>query len=472
MKAIPDCPNNTHDLARVRSNALTFVSSQGGMHATAMAAIVSAYVVLILFGAFGNALVCYVVARQPAMRQPLNVLIANLALSDLILCVITQTFNVIKFSRLQWHFGNVMCKLVPLLAGANVFVSTMTISAIALNRFVMIVYPMRGRLATVRVAYVTIGAVWLVSLALASPLSTLTNVVAFEPCRGMILFEVCVETNVMRGVRLTYSVASALFQYLIPMAIIVATNSVICWKLGRRMRTRSTANCSRQSPASGGTLLTQASSFAPVDATARAAAEQYRQRKTGILLFAVAGAFAACWLPLNVFNVLADMNETLMLNVLSKSKLVFPVCHLLVLLSACINPVLYGWLNTNFRHEFSAMLCRFRQHEGRGQGYSSKTHYSQGQVYRKSQMLCHDSQNPKHSRPNQNQTTMGEGQSLGCLTGTDGEVTNTVASPANKSQHLSPLLNGRSAVTCSQRIATIGGDMTASDYQTERGTNV
>ena len=34
-----------------------------------------------------------------------------------------------------------------------------------------------------------------------------------------------------------------------------------------------------------------------------------------------------------------------------------PVCHLLVLGSACFNPLLYGWLNDNFRREFIKALC-------------------------------------------------------------------------------------------------------------------
>jgi len=34
-----------------------------------------------------------------------------------------------------------------------------------------------------------------------------------------------------------------------------------------------------------------------------------------------------------------------------------PICHLLVLGSACFNPLLYGWLNDNFRREFIKALC-------------------------------------------------------------------------------------------------------------------
>lgn len=40
------------------------------------------------------------------------------------------------------------------------------------------------------------------------------------------------------------------------------------------------------------------------------------------------------------------------------SDVIFAVCHLVVLGSACANPVLYGWLNENFRREFVAVLCR------------------------------------------------------------------------------------------------------------------
>ena len=37
--------------------------------------------------------------------------------------------------------------------------------------------------------------------------------------------------------------------------------------------------------------------------------------------------------------------------------MVYPICHLLVLGSACCNPLLYGWLNDNFRREFIKALC-------------------------------------------------------------------------------------------------------------------
>jgi neuropeptide F receptor len=90
---------------------------------------------LIAFGAVGNSLVCYVVARNPAMRTPRNIFIINLAISDLTLCLFTQPFNLMKVLVPAWRLGTFMCKFVNMFCGVNVFVSTISITAIALDRF-------------------------------------------------------------------------------------------------------------------------------------------------------------------------------------------------------------------------------------------------------------------------------------------------------------------------------------------------
>ena len=60
--------------------------------------LIVAFAVLILFGACGNGLVIYVVAKNPNMRTPRNIFIINLAISDMTLCCFTQPFNLMKVS--------------------------------------------------------------------------------------------------------------------------------------------------------------------------------------------------------------------------------------------------------------------------------------------------------------------------------------------------------------------------------------
>ena len=99
------------------------------------AVVIATFALLIAFGATGNSLVCYVVARNPAMRTPRNIFIINLAISDLTLCLFTQPFNLMKVLVPEWKLGTFMCKFLPMFCGVNVFVSTISITAIALDRF-------------------------------------------------------------------------------------------------------------------------------------------------------------------------------------------------------------------------------------------------------------------------------------------------------------------------------------------------
>jgi len=79
-----------------------------------------------------------------------------------------------------------------------------------------------------------------------------------------------------------------------------------------------------------------------------------RKRRTNVLLSMIAVVFALSWLPLNFFNILTEFRTHYFkhLNI----NLIYVICHMMVLSSACLNPVLYGWLNENFRNEFMKVL--------------------------------------------------------------------------------------------------------------------
>lgn len=73
-----------------------------------------------------------------------------------------------------------------------------------------------------------------------------------------------------------------------------------------------------------------------------------------MLLGSIAAIFCISWLPLDIFNLVADVfhfqnTQDLMV--------VYAVCHMMGMSSACSNPVLYGCLNENFWKEFTDILC-------------------------------------------------------------------------------------------------------------------
>ena len=63
---------------------------------------------MIIVGATGNLLVILVVVRNRAMRTPRNVYIVNLAISDLMLCLITMPLTLVEILYMTWQVSKVL----------------------------------------------------------------------------------------------------------------------------------------------------------------------------------------------------------------------------------------------------------------------------------------------------------------------------------------------------------------------------
>ena len=103
----------------------------------AFASLLAAYGLLIILGAAGNSLVVLAVVRKPAMRTARNVFIINLAISDLLLCLVTMPLTLMELLTQYWPLGDTpfVCRLVGTLQATSIFVSTISITAIALDRY-------------------------------------------------------------------------------------------------------------------------------------------------------------------------------------------------------------------------------------------------------------------------------------------------------------------------------------------------
>jgi hypothetical protein len=119
-----------------------------------------------------------------------------------------------------------------------------------------------------------------------------------------------------------------IFQYAIPILIVTVAYMGILRKLKHRM--------------------VRATKSTQLDEKKRR--DKHRIRKTNILLFSVAIIFGISWLPLNILNIVVDMFQLEIEE--SKFRIYFAICHMIGMSSACSNPLLYGWLNENFRKEF------------------------------------------------------------------------------------------------------------------------
>lgn len=71
------------------------------------------------------------------MRTPRNMFIVNLAVADLLLCTVTMPLTLMQILTKYFPLGNnlFICKLIGILTATSTYVSTISITAIALDRY-------------------------------------------------------------------------------------------------------------------------------------------------------------------------------------------------------------------------------------------------------------------------------------------------------------------------------------------------
>lgn len=101
--------------------------------------IIPCYVLVVLVGVIGNYLLLYVICRTRKMHNVTNFFIGNLAFSDMLMCVTCVPFTLAyAFNPHGWVFGRSMCYLVFLIQPVTVYVSVFTLTAIAVDRWVIL----------------------------------------------------------------------------------------------------------------------------------------------------------------------------------------------------------------------------------------------------------------------------------------------------------------------------------------------
>jgi len=151
---------------------------------TELVLLCAAYLVVFCVSLFANSLVCHVVRRHRRLHSVTNVLIANLAVSDIFITVVNVPLNVARHVTPAgggggggggWPLGHATCALANLALTAFVYVSTLTMTAIAVDRYVVILHPLQPRMS-LAVALGVVVATWIIAVLLSLPFAVFAQV--------------------------------------------------------------------------------------------------------------------------------------------------------------------------------------------------------------------------------------------------------------------------------------------------------
>ncbi|XP_035274887.1 neuropeptide Y receptor type 5-like [Anguilla anguilla] len=418
--------------------------------------LIGLYTTVSVLGLLGNVLILTALARKWREKSIINLLVGNLAFSDILVVLFCSPFTLTSVLLDHWVFGEVMCHVVPFLQCVSVVVSTLVLMSIAMVRYHMISRPLSAHMS-VHSGYVLLAAIWMLGLSICSPLPVFHRTVdvsrAFRlgpPRRSKWL---CVESWPSGAYRVAFTLGLLLVQYILPVVCLTASHATVCrrvwagelaqpgqplgpaeeneairltlpppaerrgrrlprrvsapegWSLGpaggKERRRYSRKGCAvgpvaGRDRVSGGSRgsgegaaawdgdgdgdrrpppLLRVPQPGPLPpnvpvcfeelkeeewrtalTAARTSVSRARRRSRVVFLklTAVVLAFAVSWMPLHVFHLLTDFSTDLISS--RHFKLVYCICHLLGMLSCCLNPVLYGFLNNGIKSDLLSLI--------------------------------------------------------------------------------------------------------------------
>ncbi|XP_050709646.1 tachykinin-like peptides receptor 99D isoform X2 [Eriocheir sinensis] len=273
------------------------------------------------------------------MHSNTKYVIANLALADIIIGLFSIPFQFQAALLQRWNLPPFMCAFCPFFQTVSVNVSVFTLTAIAVDRYRAIVFPLSARPSKFR-SKVVILSIWLFSVTLAVPNAIVPRVIQKMNPRTGELKPVCDMEGMDPVVMRTYSHIMVGLQFFVPLSVISFAYLRMGWQLWGA-RTPGNAEDARD-------------------------AHVLRNKKKVIkMLFIVVALFAFCWAPLQSYHILQeiypDINEYRFINI------IWFCCHWLAMSNSCCNPFIYAIYNEKYKREFRRKFRWFFQDETGGE---------------------------------------------------------------------------------------------------------
>ncbi|XP_074486087.1 tachykinin receptor 3a [Sebastes fasciatus] len=277
-----------------------------------------AYSSVLAVAVFGNLIVIWIILAHKRMRTVTNYFLLNLAFSDASMAAFNTLINFIYAAHGEWYFGEAYCKFHNFFPVTSVFASIYSMTAIAVDRYMAIIHPLKPRLS----AKATIGVIvciWSMAVVLAFPLGY------FSTTRALPRRTLCyVAWPRMADDAFMYPIIVTVLVYLLPLVVMGITYTIVGVTLW------------------GGEI--------PGDSSDNYHGQLRAKRKVVKMMIIVVVTFAVCWLPYHVYFIVTGLNKRLV-----KWKYIQQVylsVLWLAMSSTMYNPIIYCCLNSRFRAGF------------------------------------------------------------------------------------------------------------------------
>ncbi|XP_031554621.1 QRFP-like peptide receptor [Actinia tenebrosa] len=280
-----------------------------------------AFIILMVAALAGNILVCLIVYKNTKMRNTLNYLLVNMAISDLVIPILASTTRIVELStqnsewRVEGDIGDFLCKFVFFVLDMSPIVSILSLVLITFDRFAAVVFPFMATKLSSRFRKYFIGLTWIIAMAFCSP--------HFYAVKLQNKF--CVMDWDSIRARVFYTIMLMILFIIIPFVLLLVMYSMILYKMKTRPKDLNQTDKGRRR-------------------------RQLSKRNITLLSFAVVLVYAFCWGPYFTILMVATFKWRWDLSHVPCywNDIVF-VIQYLAYSNAAINPLLYFIFLKNYR---------------------------------------------------------------------------------------------------------------------------
>ncbi|KAM3921633.1 chemerin-like receptor 1 [Leptodactylus fuscus] len=295
-------------------NSTTYAETAELRHAVQVVATVIFSLIFVL-GMMGNGTVIWITGCR--LKRNINtVWFFNLALADFVSTFLVLVTVLYLLLDLHWPFGPIFCKLVNCFFGLSIYASILLLSAISIDRCVLVLFPVWCQnYRNPRLVTIVCLVIWILSIALVpgsytlSEMSTESN---RSSCKNLDVFE-----DWERREADIFTVCIFLYQFLVPLIIILISYAILLLTLRKKKLNRSS--------------------------------------KPLLVVTGVVFSFFLCWLP---YHALALSRVCLGGLPLLVSLVAVPLSKCLAMFNSCINPILYVFIGREFKDAVKRSLTQ------------------------------------------------------------------------------------------------------------------
>ena len=278
----------------------------------------------------GNSAIGVIVYKTLSLRKPINYLIMNMAMSDLIFpfiqvprALVSLHTSPVDYWLIGGPLGQALCKLTAYPPAVSYGVSCQSLVLIAVDRFVAVMFPLRSPFISRKVFPFVITATWIIALAFYSPLLNSAKVVEFNGD------SIC---SMISGEINSWHIAVAIIHYIIiviTIVLLVILYSIIVIKLNLQARPGEQWNNAEKKRAR-------------------------RNRKVLRMACAIVLAYSLCYLPMLATGFMSWLFPKIMFSCVFLKFLFF--AGFMYHVNCAVNPIICLIFSSNYRQGLKRLL--------------------------------------------------------------------------------------------------------------------